>query len=127
MTPFYVALAVLDPLLSLLPTPPCQVTGYSPEVEALEAAGYLEEAMLLAGQHVQSELERVRGGLKGKMHCSHRHTVAVFVCITSRRAHVQGELERVRQGACKLPAAKMHCRCRQGHKLAAVAYMTDGP
>ena len=36
-----------------------KVTGYSPEVEELERQGLMEDAMLLAGQHVQSELERV--------------------------------------------------------------------
>jgi hypothetical protein len=36
-----------------------QVTGYSPEVELLEAEGRMEEALLLAGSHVRSELERV--------------------------------------------------------------------
>ncbi|GBF89503.1 phospholipid-transporting ATPase [Raphidocelis subcapitata] len=36
-----------------------QVTGHTPEVEALEHQGLLEDAMLLAGQHVQSELERI--------------------------------------------------------------------
>lgn len=36
-----------------------QVTGHSPEVELLEHQGLMEDAMLLAGRHVQSELERV--------------------------------------------------------------------
>ena len=35
------------------------MTGHTPEVEALEHQGRVEDAMLLAGQHVQGELERV--------------------------------------------------------------------
>jgi len=42
-----------------------QVTGHSPEVEALEAWGHCEEALLLAGRHVKSELERVSHQLDG--------------------------------------------------------------
>lgn len=37
------------------------MTGYSPEVEELERQGLMEDAMLVAGQHVQSDLERVGG------------------------------------------------------------------
>ena len=37
------------------------VAGQSAEAEALEAGGFAEEATLLAGAHVRSQLERVRG------------------------------------------------------------------
>jgi hypothetical protein len=50
------------PLCRTFGRPSAQVTGYTPDVEALEHEGRMEEAMLLAGQHVQSELERVRRG-----------------------------------------------------------------
>jgi hypothetical protein len=45
-----------------------QVTGHSPEVDLLEHQGMMEDAMLLAGTHVQTELERVsriRGWMTG--------------------------------------------------------------
>ena len=64
-----------------------QVTGHSPEVEALEAQGLMEDALLLAGSHVRSELERV-SVVRGGGHCWTRSaqwvSLGVFWIITTR-------------------------------------------